>query len=245
MEEVWKSVHDWPGYEVSNLGRVRSFKKKVKGQIAWAITEKPQRILKPSLGSGYRQVNLSHNGETQCHRIATLVLEAFVGPKSSNMEGCHKDCNKTNNRLDNLRYDTHRANIRDGVGEHIANRLTNRQAVELRHLAAQGISDQELAGRFDVSINTVSKCRRGYTFAYLRGPLTQRLTGPKTVTKLKDRQVQQMRQEGQRQDISIVELAEQYNIDVSYVSLILRGLRRKNAGGPISKPRYKWAKSMA
>lgn len=46
--------------------------------------------------------------------IANLVLEAFVGPCPEGMECCHWDDNQSNNRLDNLRWDTHANNVRDG-----------------------------------------------------------------------------------------------------------------------------------
>ena len=95
MREEWRTIKDWPGYEVSNLGRVRSYKKKY-GGCNWRIEEEPQRALKPSLSSGYRAVSLSKDGREARLRIALLVLEAFVGPRPDGMEICHGDCVKTN-----------------------------------------------------------------------------------------------------------------------------------------------------
>ena len=42
-----------------------------------------------------------------------LVLGAFAGPPPEGMEGCHEDNDKTNNRLDNLRWDTRPGNHSD------------------------------------------------------------------------------------------------------------------------------------
>ena len=33
MEEIWKRIEDYPNYEVSNMGRVKSFAKNKKGVI--------------------------------------------------------------------------------------------------------------------------------------------------------------------------------------------------------------------
>lgn len=173
MIEIWKAISNWLGYEISNLGRVRSFKKHTKFR-AWDIVEEPQRILSPSLSNGYLGVNLSHNGSVSYKRVASLVLEAFVAPRPDGMEVCHNNCDKTNNRLDNLRYDTPSGNSRDGVGKRTATRLTNEQAVEVRLLAAKGVPDHELAKRFDVSTASISGCRLGYSYVYADGPITKR-----------------------------------------------------------------------
>lgn len=229
MEEIWKSVPGWPGYEVSNLGRVRSYKKR-KG-LYWVIAKDPQRILRPCMSAGYRAVYLSRGGSKEIHRIARLVLEAFVGPKPNGMEICHKDCVKTNDWLSNLRYDTRQGNLHDGVGPGVAGRLTNEEAVKVKQLASTGYSDKQLAQRFDVSELSISRCRLGHSYAYTKGPLTNHRR------QLGDAQVREMRIEGST-GINIVKLASRYDVDPSYVSLVLRGLRRKLADGPISAKRY-------
>ncbi len=237
---MWKAIPDWPGYEVSSLGQVRSFKKYAHRAKRWPIAKEPQRILRPAPnGRGYKCVVLSCEGTTRIFPVASLVLMAFVGPRPSGMHVCHRDCNKTNNRLDNLRYDTPSGNGKDGAGDYAATRLTNKQAIEVKHLAAQGFSDGELAQRFDVSERTIRCCRLGYSYVHTEGPLT------KHGGKLSDQEVQQIRQEGQCRDVGIAELAKRYGVTASHISHILRGLCRQKAGGPISKPRLKGAKSAA
>ena len=242
MEEIWKPLLNWPGYEVSNLGRVRSFKKRSGSCGEWTIAERPQRVLKPSLSrgnGGYRQVRLSRDGRVRTCRVSSLVLRAFVGPRPDGMEVCHNDCNPVNDRLDNLRYDTRTGNRRDGVGEHTVRRLTNKQAGEMKQLATQGFSDGELAQKFDVSKSTVQRCRLGYQYPHTKGPLTNR------IRQLSNQEVRQLRKQGEHGDIGIAELAEKYGITKSHVSRILRGLRCQKAGGPIAPARYKGAKSAA
>lgn len=239
MEEKWKSIPGWPGYEVSDWGNVHSYKRRVKGRGRWVIDESPQRVLKASLDreNGYRRVILCHNGKPKLCTVARLVLLAFVGPCPEGMEACHTDCNSENDRLDNLRYDTHINNSYDGVGSHAKTRLTNKRAVVVKQLAADGLSDEELASMFGVSVSTIANCRLGHRYSYTSGPLTNR------TRRLKDSEIRQMREDGQSKEVFIVTLAEQYGVDVSYVSLVLRGLRRKKAGGPIATSRYMGAKS--
>lgn len=103
MTIEWRPIPDFPDYEVSNTGLVRSYKRK-----------KP-RILKPGTHStGYYQVGLRRNGEkTHVFKIGYLVLLAFRGPCPEGCEMCHNDGDPTNDHLDNLRWDTHAANMQD------------------------------------------------------------------------------------------------------------------------------------
>lgn len=104
MTIEWRSIPGFPGYEVSNTGLVRSYKQ-----------GKP-RILKANKHSaGYRQVGLRKNGKTYVSLIGHLVLLAFQGPCPEDCEMCHNDGNAINDHLDNLRWDTHAANMRDAT----------------------------------------------------------------------------------------------------------------------------------
>lgn len=98
MEEVWKEIFNFPGYEISSLGRVRSFRD-FQGKILneW-------HILKPIMRKGYYYVDL-HDLEHKPHKktIHRLVAETFLG-KMEGMVVNHRDGNKTNNRLSNLEW---------------------------------------------------------------------------------------------------------------------------------------------
>jgi len=48
-------------------------------------------------------------------RVHRLVLEAFIGPAPKGTICCHNDGDPTNNRLENLRWDTHSSNTRDAI----------------------------------------------------------------------------------------------------------------------------------
>ena len=38
--EIWKQIKDYPGYEVSNWGRIKSFKQDKKGKILNGVIRK-------------------------------------------------------------------------------------------------------------------------------------------------------------------------------------------------------------
>ena len=106
--EQWLPIRDWPKYEVSTLGRVR----------------RGARILKPwpNVKWGRLMVGLSDGNRKKCAYVHILVLEAFVGLRPAGMEACHFDDDFTNNAVENLRWDTHSANMHDAVrnGRHWA-----------------------------------------------------------------------------------------------------------------------------
>lgn len=109
MEEIWKPIQ-YDGYEISNLGRVKSYKyDKVNGKIM-----KPSRSTK-----GYLQLDLRLDGRKSEHRvhlaIHRLVAEAFIPNPDNLPQVNHKDENKENNCVDNLEWCTNEYNCRYGT----------------------------------------------------------------------------------------------------------------------------------
>ena len=118
--EFWKKVPGIEGYTVSSLGRVRSFwKQRSNSREDWKLTKKPQRYLKPSIceSSPYPSVNLKVSGVMVNWKVHRLVLLAFVGKCPSGLEACHNNDIPEDNRLKNLRYDTHLSNMEDKFGK--------------------------------------------------------------------------------------------------------------------------------
>lgn len=99
MIEVWRNIDGFPGYSVSNLGRVR-------GPIA---------ILKP-YRSRYSQVTLYRHGEKHLRHVHRLVCQAFHGDQPSpDHEVAHGDGDPHNNAAKNLRWATRHENEADKV----------------------------------------------------------------------------------------------------------------------------------
>ena len=80
MEEIWKNIKGYEGlYQVSNLGRIKSLKRKVyagNGKMRWQY----ERIMssKKTNGNGYNIVSLNKNGKSQNRYVHRLVAEMFI-----------------------------------------------------------------------------------------------------------------------------------------------------------------------
>lgn len=102
--EYWRPIPGYEGYEVSNLGRVRSIDRWVKYSDGRLRLYKG-RILKPvKRKDGYLQVNLSKDNRGKMFLVHRLVAMAFI-PNPDNLPMInHKDENPGNNAASNLEW---------------------------------------------------------------------------------------------------------------------------------------------
>lgn len=114
MEEIWKDIKNYNGYQVSNLGRVRTKNKisyaKKHGERHWK-----DRILKYK-GSGYRtgyRVDLWKNGKPKTFLVARLVAFTFFEKdiNDNSLTVDHLDGNRFNNNINNLELVSLKENI--------------------------------------------------------------------------------------------------------------------------------------
>lgn len=105
MEE-WKDIVGYEGlYQVSTLGRVKSFHK-----------GNTPRLLKPHRCSNeYLMVQLSKDGLVTHMLIHRLVAQAFIDNPCNYPQVNHKDEDVTNNRVDNLEWCTAKYNSNYGT----------------------------------------------------------------------------------------------------------------------------------
>jgi hypothetical protein len=107
---------------------------------------------------------------TRRRYVAHLILEAFVGPCPDGMECCHKDDDPSNSRLDNLRWDTHAANISecrksDRRGDlHPRARVYDHDVASIRADHAGGMTREALMRKYNLPAYTVRDIvlRRSY-----------------------------------------------------------------------------------
>lgn len=150
--EIWLPVkgHD-KLYVVSSCGQVAR------------VTDKGIQVLAPWLMTGgYRQVALSRCGKTRKPKVATLVAEAFIGPRPSPKHQVnHINGIKTDDAASNFEWLTRAENVRH------AYRLdsswhTNKQIPKpIRRILGhvKDVSHAELARIFNISQKTVIKYR--------------------------------------------------------------------------------------
>ena len=99
--EKWKDVKGFPGYQVSNTGKVRSNRP----TGARKDTLEEYRELKPIIDNhGYSKVHLYYAPNQKKRRsVHRLVMETFKPDHSDDLsEIDHIDCNKQNNCVENL-----------------------------------------------------------------------------------------------------------------------------------------------
>ena len=117
MNEIWKDIEGYEGiYQVSNLGRVRSLDRYI--IKPHSKTGKPVDYFKAGcvvtqthLRNDYYGVCLKYNGTKKHCLVHRLVAKAFVPGYFEGADVNHKDCERTNNRADNLEWVTRRENL--------------------------------------------------------------------------------------------------------------------------------------
>jgi len=96
---MWKQIEGY-NYSVSINGEVRN--------------DATERILKPSKNNkGYYELNLCNNGKAKNHKVHRLVALAFIPLEVGKDFIDHRDGDRTNNSLENLRWVTPQQNAQN------------------------------------------------------------------------------------------------------------------------------------
>lgn len=120
MSEIWKDIPGYEGaYKVSDLGRVRSLLRVICRSNGSPQTIRARLLKSRPLASGHYHVALCYCGRRIDRRIHQLVLLAFVGPAPRGKECCHRNGRHADNKLSNLYYGTHAANMGDTVDKRV------------------------------------------------------------------------------------------------------------------------------
>ena len=143
MEEVWKPVVGFEDrYEVSNLGRLRSFPHETlicrKRGKPYVLKKRGVEIVPQPRRHGYMAVWLYGNGGNngragKQYSVHRIVAEAFIPNPNGYAEVNHINEDKTDNRAYNLEWCTHKENSNHGTrGERIGawHRENNRRKRE-------------------------------------------------------------------------------------------------------------------
>lgn len=167
-KEIFREIDGFPDYEVSNLGRVCSFKGKY------------PKILKPGKNRyGYLYVILYNGGKMIGKTIHRLVAEAFVPNPENKSEVNHIDEDKLNNVAENLEWVTRKENCNHGTRN---SRLAKSLSRTVIQYTIEGIfmaeyssihEAERVTGIFHTSICQVCRGKRktagGYLWLYDEG----------------------------------------------------------------------------
>ena len=167
LEETWKRINGYEEYEISNLGRVKSFKRDRKG-----------KIMKPKFSGEYLAVTLCADGQQERKTIHRLVAEHFIPNPKNKPQVNHIDGNKLNNKACNLEWVDNSENLKHAhdigikkpsLGESNGmSKLTNHEVLAIYFLAHTGkFKLKEIANLFDTDYRNVSLIKLGKRWGHL------------------------------------------------------------------------------
>lgn len=161
--EVWKPITDYPNYQISNMGRVKSLNYK---------RSKQEHLLKICRDKyGYSQVALYNDKTPKTLKVHRLVAYAFIpNDDLTKTQINHKSEDKTDNRVENLewcdiaynnKYGTHNERI---AKSHINNKKQSKQVVQYSldgNFIWSFVSVREIERQLGYNNGYISKCCLG------------------------------------------------------------------------------------
>jgi hypothetical protein len=161
--EVFKEIKGYPNYVASSYGYIKSIK--------------TNTILKPTKcrKTGYSIVSLCNNGLVKTHLVHRVILSSFVENIENKPQVNHKDGVKTNNRVDNLEWNTRSENqihsinigLRHTRGEN--NSQCKLSENEVLSIFKDERPQRKIAKEYGVSNITVCNIKKGYSWTHITG----------------------------------------------------------------------------
>ena len=176
MSEIWRPVVGYEEYyEVSNMGRVRSFDR-VTGSGYGSTRVVKGRILKElNHGNGYMCVNLFKDKKQKQFLIHRLVAQAFVPNPNNLPEVDHINTVRNDNRSENLRWVTISQNHRNIITRWRMSEAIKNSPNTCRKKKVKMLKDGELIRVFN-TITEAAKfvgCNTGNICHALKGDFAQ------------------------------------------------------------------------
>lgn len=174
---VWKTVEEFPAYEVSNTGTIRS---RSTGKLKY--TNKSHK-------SGYEYTGFKADGKRFQRKVHRLVAIAHLAPPSEELRVVceskgskvvlvnHKDGNKLNNHVSNLEWcdDLHNCHhaYANGLNEGLKGELNGRSVLteDFVHSMCRdfelGMQPSEAVKLYGVSKAQATKIRAGFAWVHI------------------------------------------------------------------------------
>lgn len=130
-EEIWKDIIGYEGlYQVSNLGRVKSLSNNF---------SRKEKILKNHKNSGgYLRVVLNKNRKAKRYYIHRLVSEYFIDNPNNLPQIDHINTDRTDNRVENLRWVTHKENMNNPLTIDKINKINKKSSKPIIQFSKDG-----------------------------------------------------------------------------------------------------------
>lgn len=176
--EEWRPIPGLHGYDASSLGRIRSWwVRDVGGPKGARVLGLHPKALRATQGrGGYFRLIVGRGEHRAMRTVHCMVLEAFSGPRPLGKVACHNDGDPSNNRPDNLRWDTPAANTADMMrhGKHDPHRGASQKTAKLsdnlvREIRSSSgkISQGAWAEKIGCSPALIGQVRRGEKWSHV------------------------------------------------------------------------------
>lgn len=162
MKEVWKDIKDFNSYySVSNYGRIKDCSGKIKTTY---INNK-----------GYECITLYGHKQKKHYLVHRLVAIYFIPNPHRYTQVNHKDCNKLNNRVDNLEWVNQKENYEHGMKhflyskneDHYFSKLTNKEVEIINRLYRLGFIRATIAKIMNVNPSSIEAIEKEISYREL------------------------------------------------------------------------------
>lgn len=152
MEE-WRVILEYPDYEVSCFGGLRSNK------------NNKTTVLKGGIDlSGYHIATLRHEGKQTTKTIHRMIAKAFIPNPENKRTVNHKNGIKTDNRIENLEWNTYSENISHAMntGLNIGNKMSVIQSDKNGNFIKEWESAKVASIALGIRRSGICWCLKGY-----------------------------------------------------------------------------------
>ena len=151
QEEIWVPIQDYEGlYMVSNKSRIRSCTRRVFTHNNTRAKLLNSQIIKKGKRKGYLCINLWKNNKVETINTHRLIAIHFIQNPFNLKIVEHKDDNKLNDSIDNLKWST------------TSNNVTNGHYRSSKHLI-KPVIQYDLQGNFIAEFDSISNAARAIT----------------------------------------------------------------------------------
>ena len=174
LEETWINIEDFPYYQVSNQGSVRSLDRVTTNSVGTSRKYKGKKLTPFKNSTGYYYVTLC-DGNRRCNRrVHSLVARAFLPNTLNKRTINHKNGDKSDNRVCNLEWATDSENHThaykidlkglNGIAKRYR-KLTDTQVLEIKKQIEQGeLTKKQIGETYSVCRTAISDIKLGKRF---------------------------------------------------------------------------------